>query len=169
MLDRTPFFLAALGMFGGVLIAILFGVNEAWFKDRIAAGLERNPAIQSIADPAARAAKISAEESKCWRYYQRYHFHATGIGAMALALLLLVNGLRAGATAKRVASYLVSVGGLLYPFVWLFAGIYGPEMGRHEAKEAFAVFGYSGGLVLIGIALSLYLIVSAEALPGENR
>jgi len=169
MLNRIPFFLAALGMFGGVLIAIFFGVNEDWFKDRIAAGLDRNPAIQAIEEPAARAAKISAETSKCWRYYQRYHFHATGIGAMALALLLLVNGLRAGATSKLVASYLVSVGGLLYPFVWLFAGLYGPEMGRHEAKEAFAFFGYSGGLVLVGIALVLYLIVTAEALPGEDR
>ena len=164
MLQRIPFALAALGMFGGVLIAIFFGIGEDWFKDRIAAGLERNAVIQAIEDPAARAAEVAAEKSKCWRYYLRYHFHATGLGAMSLALLLLVNRMRASRTLERVASYLVAIGGLLYPFVWLFAAIYGPEMGRHEAKEAFALFGYSGGLVLVGIALILFLIFRAEVI-----
>jgi len=45
---------------------------------------------------------------------------------------------------------MVAIGGTLYPFVWLFAGIYGPEMGRSEAKEAFAFFGYMGGVFLLG-------------------
>lgn len=55
------------------------------------------------------------------------------------------------------AADLMSIGGLLYPFVWLFAGIYGPEMGRTEAKEAFAIFGYMGGLFLVGAIFTLIL------------
>jgi len=35
--------------------------------------------------------------------------------------------------------------------------IYGPEMGREVAKEAFAIFGYMGGVFLLGLFLSLYM------------
>lgn len=49
---------------------------------------------------------------------------------------------------------MVSIGGFLYPFVWLFAGIYGPVMGRYEAKEEFAIFGYTRGLFLVGLILT---------------
>jgi len=35
--------------------------------------------------------------------------------------------------------------------------MYGPEMGRHEAKETFAFFGYMGGVFLIGTLLILIL------------
>jgi hypothetical protein len=60
---------------------------------------------------------------------------------------------------------MIAIGGFLYPFVWLFAGLYGPEMGRSEAKEAFAVFGYMGGVYLVGILYALYL---AAAKPWKT-
>jgi hypothetical protein len=63
----------------------------------------------------------------------------------------------APAKLTALASYLISIGGFLYPFVWLFAAIYGPEMGRSEAKEAFAIFGYMGGVFLVGGLMALYL------------
>lgn len=150
MFQKIPFSLATLSMVGGVFIAILFGINEEMFIDRIHAGLEKNVKIQQIADPAEKARKITSETEKNWRYYQRFHFHATGIGAMAMGLLLFISRLRAPRKSAGIAAYLVSIGGFLYPFVWLFAGIYGPEMGRTEAKEAFALFGYMGGLFLAG-------------------
>ena len=162
MLKKIPFLLAIAGMAGGVFIAILFGANEAMFEHKIAAGLERNAKIQAIADPAAKAAKIEAEAGKNWRYYQRYHFHATGIAAMVLGLLLFLARVDAPENLKLAASYLSAGGGFLYPFVWLFAAMYGPEMGRHEAKEAFAVFGYSGGLFLLGVLLTLGLAAKYE-------
>lgn len=74
-----------------------------------------------------------------------------------LGLLLFLSQLSAPRNLVTVGSYLVSVGGFLYPFVWLFAGIYGPEMGRAEAKEAFALFGYMGGLFLVGGLWTLIL------------
>lgn len=159
MLKKIPYLLAILGMVGGVFIAILFGVNEKSFEDRIHAGLLKNVKIQQIADPAEKEAKISAEAGKNWRYYQRFHFHATGIAAMMMGLLLFIGRLQAPATLSTVASWLVAVGGFLYPFVWLFAGIYGPEMGRSEAKEAFAIFGYMGGLFLVGCLMTMGLAV----------
>src|SRR5690606_35080389 len=144
----------------GVLIAIIFGANEAYFKDRINEGLAKNVKIQSMEVESLKTEKIKAEAEKNWRYYQRYHFHATGIGSMSLALLLVLGFIQASKKQLLVAAYMISVGGFLYPFVWLFAAIYGPEMGRDQAKEAFAIFGYMGGVFLVGIFFTLYLTIT---------
>lgn len=162
MFQKIPFLLALLSMIGGVFIAILFGVNEEMFIKKIEAGLERNNKIQQIADPIENANKIKSETEKNWRYYQRFHFHATGIGAMTLAILLFLLQLNISAKAFYAPAYLVSIGGFLYPYVWLFAGLYGPEMGRSEAKEAFAFLGYMGGLFLVGGVWTMILALSAK-------
>jgi hypothetical protein len=147
---KIPYLLSVLGLVLGMFIAILFGVNEHMFKDRISAGLENNQKIQSIEDPEARKAKIAKESSKNWRYYQRFHFHSTGIGSMSLALLIFLSFVGAPKKQKKNLAYMISVGGFLYPFVGLFAAEYGPEMGRHEAKEAFQFFAWGGGVMLLG-------------------
>lgn len=157
MIKKLPFLLTIIAMVGGVFISIIFGANEAFLKDRIAQGLEKNVKIQSIADEQIKQEKIKAEKDKNWRYYQRYHFHANGIAALTLALLVFLAFIKASEKEILIASYMTAIGGLLYPFVWLFAGIYGPEMGREEAKEAFAIFGYMGGIHLLGILYTLYL------------
>lgn len=150
MLQKLPFLITIFGIIMGVFIAILFGVNEEMFKEKITDGLSRNVKIQQIVDVAEKEAKIKVEAEKNWRYYQRFHFHSTGIGAMALGLLLLLAFVSAPERLKTAINLAISVGGVLYPFVWLFAGLYGPEMGRDQAKEAFAFFGYMGGVFLLG-------------------
>ena len=52
---------------------------------------------------------------------------------------------------------MLSLGGLLYPYVWLFAALWGPEIGRGPAKEKFAFFGYMGGVFLLGTVLTFVL------------
>ena len=162
MTKRCPFILAILSIVGGVGISILFAVNEDFFKNKISAGLESNQKIQAILDPIVKAEKTKSEEEKNWRYYQRFHFHATGIGAMMLGLLLVLLKLNAPSLQVKIASYLTAVGGTLYPYVWLFAGVYGPSMGRSEAKEAFAIFGYMGGVFLLGVLFTGFLTARYE-------
>lgn len=162
MIRKIPFALAILSMVGGVFIAILFGVNEEMFLEKIKLGLEKNVKIQKMENPEEKAAKIKTETDKNWRYYQRFHFHATGVGAMLMGMLLFLAQLNISAKAFYPPAYLLSIGGFLYPFIWLFAGIYGPEMGRSEAKEAFAIFGYMGGLFLVGALWTLFLSLRAE-------
>lgn len=160
MLSKIPFLITVFGMIGGVAIAIVFGVNEDLFKDRIAHDLQQNAAVHafdSIENPEKRKAAIKKEKDKNWRYYQRYHFHATGIGAMSLSLLILLAFVRGSGRLRTVAAYSLALGGFLYPFVWLFAGLYGPVVGRSIAKEQFAIFGYMGGLFLLGALLTLAL------------
>ncbi len=159
MQKKVPFILALLSIVGGVFISILFALNEDIFKEKISSGLTKNVKIQQIIEPLVKEEKIKSESEKNWRYYQRFHFHATGIGAMMMGILLFLSRLRAPKNSITLASYLVSFGGFLYPFVWLFAGIYGPEMGRSEAKEAFALFGYMGGAFLLGGLYSVWLAI----------
>ena len=158
-MNKIPYAIALCGMIAGVFIAILFGVNEDMFKEQIKRGLNNNPAIIALTDPIAKESKISSESSKLWRYYQRFHFHSTGIGAMSLALLILLAFIKAQPKAKLLCGYCIAVGGFLYPFVWLLAAIYGSESGRHAAKETFAVFGWMGGIFLIGIIFELFLLL----------
>jgi hypothetical protein len=162
MKNKIPFLITILSLIGGVLIAIGFGANEDYFKAKIQKGLATNPKIQSIQDPMERADKIKTEADKNWRYYLRYHFHANGIAGVTLALLIFLAFIETTQRQMMIASYSLSIGGFLYPFVWLFAGIYGPEMGRDEAKEAFRFFGYSGGLYLIGLVYSFYLAIAKQ-------
>jgi hypothetical protein len=157
MTHRIPYVIAILTLIGGVFISIIFGANEDYFKDNINEGLKKNEKINQIQDPVEKAAVLKSEADKNWRYYQRFHFHATGIGAMIMGVLLFISFLSAPDRMKAITSYTVSIGGFLYPFVWLFAAIYGPEMGRENAKEAFAIFGYMGGVFLLGLVLSVYM------------
>lgn len=148
---KLPFIIAVLGMVGGVFIGVFFGANEDFFQDRISAGLARNPEIQNIQDSAKKEAAIKTESGKFWRYYQRYHFHANGIAGLSLAILLLMSFVRAPYALRVGINYCVAVGGFLYPYVWLLMALYGPEMGREQAHETFAIFGYMGGVFLVGI------------------
>lgn len=157
MTYKFPFLLAIISIIGGVFISILFGANEDIFKNRIAEGLSKNVKIQSIANIEEKSDKIKSEADKNWRYFQRYHFHSNAIGTMTLVILLLLAFVKASKKEILSASYMISIGGFFYPIVWLMAGLYGPEMGRNEAKEAFAIFGYMGGVYLVGIIYALYL------------
>lgn len=162
MTNKFPILLSILAIIGGVFISIIFGANEAFFQDRISQGLEKNVKIQLIADEKTKVEKINSEKEKSWRYYQRYHFHANGIASMSLGLIMLLAFVKASKKEILIASYMIAIGGFLYPFVWLFAALYGPEMGRNEAKEAFAILGYMGGVYLVGIIYSLYLAITKQ-------
>lgn len=114
MVTRLPFMLAILGMIGGVFIAILFGANEDMFHKRIESGLALNAKVQQMTNPSEKAEKLKAEAEKNWRYYQRFHFHATGIGAMMMGLLLFLGRLDAPRRMTLATSWLIAVGGFLY-------------------------------------------------------
>ena len=57
---------------------------------------------------------------------------------------------------------MLAIIGFLYPFVWLFAGIYGSEWGRSEAKEFFTIFGYMGEVYLVSMIWVLVELLKSE-------
>lgn len=155
---KFPFMISLLGIVLGIFIAILFGINEDIFKDRISKGIEQNPKYQSMSSTVEQAEYKKKEEEKNWRYYQRYHFHSTAINSMSIALILLVLIVNISTPIQIYLSYMISISGLLYPFIWLFAGIFGPLIGRGVAKEKFAVLGYMGGVYMIAVTILLVLV-----------
>jgi hypothetical protein len=137
---RIGLALVLLGLAFGVGLGITFGVNEEGFQAYIAKGIAAHPEIHDKASP-----------DKIWRYVQRAHFHATGIAAFSLGLILLVmfSDLKAG--FKTASSSLIGLSGF-YPLSWFTIFLLAPSIGqdpahRHFLTETFTYIGV-GGLLL---------------------
>ncbi len=128
----------------GIGMGIAFGVFEDSFKDYIAQGIAANPELHD-----------QKSQSKIWRYAQRAHFHATGIGAFSLVLMLLVLFSSLKDSLKAIASVLISLVGL-YPLAWFTMFWLSPSLGRSAAHEHIVteLLTYIGtGGLLLGLAI----------------
>jgi hypothetical protein len=112
-----------LGLFFGVALGIAFGVNEDAFKDYIAEGIAAHPDVHD-----------EKSEDKIWRYAQRTHFHAGGISAFCLGLIILVMFSDLQPRLRRVSSILIGLGSF-YPLAWLSMFFLAPSIGRDPAHE----------------------------------
>ncbi len=147
---RPGLVLVLLSLLFGIAMGIGFGVNEDYFKDRIAEGIVNYPAVHD-----------EKSQAKIWRYAQRAHFHATGISAFSIGLLLLLGATRLKAPVKNLASFLIGLGGL-YPLGWLSMFVLAPSIGRsaahhHILTESLSYVGVGGLLaglliLIVGVA-----------------
>ncbi len=131
----------------GIFLGVAFGANEEFFKDFISVGIAANPEVHDAKSPA-----------KIWRYVQRTHFHATGIAAFSLGLIILTLLSRLRKSLVRLASFCIGLGSF-YPLTWFSMFILAPSLGRGPAHEHiftqfvtyFSVSGLLAGLfILIG-------------------
>ena len=141
---RTGVSITLLLLFFGISMGILFGVAEDSFKDYIAQGIAAHPELHD-----------EKSASKIWRYAQRAHFHATGISAFSLGLIMLVLFSSMGEKMKKITSTLISLIAL-YPLAWFTTFVLSPSLGRdaahhHIVTETLTYIG-TGGL-LIGLAI----------------
>ncbi len=128
----------------GIVMGIVFGINEDSVKDFISNGIISHPEVHD-----------EDSNDKIWRYAQRSHFHATGIGAFTLALIILVSMTRMKAILKRLSSALIGLGGL-YSLSWFSMFLLAPSIGREAAHSALltVLLVYVGtGALLLGLAL----------------
>src|SRR5680860_55009 len=138
--------LVMLGLLFGISLGVFFGINEAFFETYIAQGMAAHPKLHDV---------DSAE--KIWRYAQRAHFHATGIAAFSIGLLLLVSASSLKQRFKPITAILIALGGL-YPLSWLTMFIVAPSIGRdaahaHLVTELLTYIGVGG--LLLGLAILL--------------
>ena len=124
----------------GIGMGIAFGVAEDSFKDFVAQGIAANPELHD-----------EKSASKIWRYAQRAHFHATGIGAFSLGLILLVTFSSLKKTMKTLASTFIGLIGL-YPLAWFTTFLLAPSLGRgaahHHILTELLTYVGTGGLLL---------------------
>ncbi|MGV6827680.1 MAG: hypothetical protein ACWA5Q_11970 [bacterium] len=147
---RPGLLLVMLALLFGIGLGVGFGVNEDYFKDYIAQGIQANPEVHD-----------AKSQSKIWRYGQRAHFHATGIAAFSIGLLLLTGATRLKSSVKKLTSILIGLGGL-YPLAWFAMFVMAPSMGRgaahdHLVTETLTYVGTGGliaGLVILMIGLA---------------
>ena len=124
----------------GVGMGISFGVNESAYKADIAVGIVTHPELHD-----------QQSDDKIWRFAQRAHFHATGIGAFSLGLVMLIMFSGMSSFSMKLASFLVGMSGF-YPLSWYTMYTLAPTMGRgpahdHILTEIFTYLGV-GGLLL---------------------
>lgn len=129
-----------LGLFFSVGLGISFGVNEDAYKDFVAEGIAAHPEVHD-----------QKSQDKIWRYAQRTHFHAGGIAAFCLGLIILTlfSDLKSG--MKKTCSILIGIGSF-YPLAWLSMFLLAPSLGRGPAHEhlltKLLTFTGVGGLLL---------------------
>lgn len=140
-----------IGLFLNIGLGIAFGANEDAFQDYIAQGVATHPDLHS-----------EASKGKIWRYAQRAHFHAGGIAAFSLGLLILVMFSELSRKMQTISSVLIGLGSC-YPLAWLSMFFLAPSIGgaaahEHLLTEFFTFVGVVGLLLgsLILVA-NLYL------------
>jgi hypothetical protein len=134
--------LVMLTLIFGIGMGVTFGTAEDSIKSYIAEGVSAHPNVHD-----------DQSTAKIWRYAQRAHFHATGIAAFSIGLILLLlhSPMRSG--LKNLTAILIGLGGL-YPLSWLTMFVLAPSIGRgaahhHLVTEMFTYIGVGG--LLAGI------------------
>lgn len=154
--------LATITLLFGFGLGVIFGLNEDAIKSRLSASAAAAPPSVYQQDEAA----MNAVLEKSWVYMQRAHLHAGSLGAVAVALTLLVVFLRTGPGVARTISLGLGAGGLGYSVFWLWAGFRAPALGSTgAAKESLSWLAIpSSGLVVaatVGVAGLLLLALKA--------
>jgi hypothetical protein len=112
-----------ISLFFGIGLGIAFGVNEDAFKDYVSEGIAAHPEVHD-----------ESSKDKIWRYAQRAHFHAGGIAAFCLGLIILVMFSDLSQKLKRASSILIGAGSI-YPLAWFSMFFLAPSIGRGAAHE----------------------------------
>lgn len=149
--------LATLTLLLGFGLGVVFGLNEEAITSRLAASAAAAPAAVYNGDAAA----VKAVLAKSWTYMQRSHLHAGALGttAVALAMILVLLGIRP--MAARVISLAAGGGGLGYSLFWVWAGARAPGLGSTgAAKESLSWLAIpSSGLVVAATGAVAVLLV----------
>jgi hypothetical protein len=129
-----------IGLFFNIGMGISFGVNEDAYQDYVAEGVAAHPELHN-----------ESSADKIWRYALRSHFHAGGIAAFSLGLILLMMFSNLQRRLQRISSILIGLGSF-YPLAWLSMFFLSPSIGRGAAHEhiltkLFTIVGVVGLLV----------------------
>lgn len=120
---RAGLAIVLLGLFCSIGLGISFGIDEDMYQDYVAQGIAEHPELHN-----------EASADKIWRYALRTHFHAGGIAAFCLGLVILVMMSSLSKKMQAAAALLIGLGSF-YPFAWLSMFYLSPSMGRGAAHE----------------------------------
>ncbi len=153
----------------GTASGMVFGLYEDQIKDALLADVKAHPQIHE-----QTADNIKKQVGDGWRYIQRAHFHAQGLGALGVAIILVLGLSWVSAPVKRWLALATGVGALLYPFTWLLMGLRVGSMGKQAAHAsvdwlaAVSIPLFFGGMMLTLLILFLGWLYP-QAMPKALR
>ena len=152
---RIGIFLALLTLLYGFSLGGAFGAFEDEIMGSLNASAQRVKATAYQGDEAA----IEKVMEKSWTYMKRSHLHANGLGAAALAMMLVLAGTPASDRVKGVVSGALGLGAFGYASFWMFAALRAPAMAStHDAKESLGWLAIpSAGLCILGLVATIIL------------
>ena len=139
--------LVFLGLLFGIGMGISFGINEDIYKSYIAEEIQAHPELHD-----------EKSNDKIWRYAQRTHFHATGVAAFSLGLIILIMLSDMQAKLKTASSILIGLGSF-YPLSWFTMFLLAPSIGRGLAHQHLLteIFTYIG---VGGLSLGTFILIA---------
>jgi hypothetical protein len=132
--------LALLCLLAGIGMGISFGVNEDLYQNFIASGIAAHPDLHD-----------ASSQGAIWRWALRAHFHASGMGAFLIGLVVLVALSGLSEVRKQITAIGIGLGAL-YPMAWFVMFCVAPALGRKAARHYWLVEALTyvsiGGLLL---------------------
>ena len=123
-----------------IAMGVLFGVNEDMIQAYIKAGITAHPDLLQ-----------AKHQDIIWRWFARAHFHAGGVGAFSLAMVILTAIASMSAGRKQATAGLIGLS-IFYPLAWLAMSLIAPQIGtgaaHHYWVAEFCVYVGIGGLTL---------------------
>jgi hypothetical protein len=115
----------------GTVLGTAFGLFEDQIKDALLADVTAHPQIHEQTPD-----NVKKQASDGWRYFQRAHMHAQGLGALGVGIILVLGMSWVSVSVKRWLAIATGLGALLYPFCWLLMGMRIGSMGKKAAHAS---------------------------------
>ncbi len=153
----------------GTGLGMTFGLYEDQIKDALLADVRAHPQIHEQTPD-----NFKKQVGDGWRYIQRAHFHAQGLGALGVGIIVVLGLSWVSAPVKKWVALATGVGALLYPFCWLLMGLRIGSMGKQAAHAsvdwlaALSIPLFFGGMMLTLLIVFLGWLFP-QAMPRPLR
>ncbi|MEP9410556.1 MAG: hypothetical protein HRF42_04005 [Candidatus Brocadia sp.] len=159
--------LSLLTLFYGFGLGAAFGVAEDGIKESLKKSAQANEAVYN-----GDNAGMSKVTEKAWIYFKRAHFHATGMGAASLAMIIFLSLIKQqGTITSMVTATGLGAGAMGYSAFWMLAGIKAPVLGSTGlAKESLAWLAIpSGGMFIFGTIVVIVIFAWGMLGPPSSE
>jgi len=147
----------------GTGLGMAFGIYEEPIRNYLTAQIQAHPEVHEQAPDS-----IKRDANMAWRDIQRAHFHAQGLGALGVGIIVVLGLSWVSAPVKRWLALATGFGALLYPFCWLLMGLRVGPMGAEAAHASVDwLAGVSVPLFFGGMLLTLLILVLGWLFPKK--